>query len=223
MRTVGPSGDGRQPGGEGGGFLRGLWGAGSHGSAAQPSAAPSAEAVRADLTHAEVEYVLSVAEARQYSPAELADAVVPPPTLGSSSVDGDVATLPTRPAAIVIAIETSEAAYESGAVKAYCEAAIAALRDVAAEAAAEGASVKVALLTYNRNVEAFLFRSNGCRRSAIGQRRRARHGLLLVVLDVVLDVVLRTAVSPRHMPPALAELADVLPELEALLTSLADA
>ena len=203
-------GGGQQQHPGGGGFFKGLWGAGGAGGAQGAAASAAAPEPRADLRHAEVEYILSVAEARQYSPPELADAVVAPPTVAAGNA---LSSLPPRAAVLVIAIDTSPRAYASGAVRAYCEAVAAALKAAASEAAASSSSLRVALMTYDRNVQAFYFR-----RSAEG---RPAGPPLCHVVPAGDGGALPT--MPQHMPTPLVELADALPDIETLLSTLPDA
>ena len=182
-------------GGSGGsGFFRGFMGRGGAPAAAAnvPQAAPPP---RADLTEPEVEYVLSGAEAQKYSPPELAEAVSSP------------AAAQKRPRALVLLIDTSANAQSSGALRAYCEAAREALATAAADAAATGASVRVALLTYDSHVVAYYLR-NGA-------------PPLAHVLPSSSDATLPQ--PPRHRPSLLSELPDVLPALQDLLQKLPDA
>ena len=118
-----------------------------------------------------------------------------------------MSALPRRPASLVIAIETSAEAYASGAVRAYCAAVADALKRAAADAAADGSALRVAFLTYDRNVQVFFFRAAGALP-------------LAHVLPAGGDA---PPTLPKHTPPPFAELGDVLPQIEALLARLPDA
>ena len=185
----GPSG----PGG-GGGFF-GMFGNRGGPPQAAPASASTPER-RADLCHAEVEYVLAGAEAQKYSPPEVADAVGRLPQPGAK-----------RARSLVIAIETSAAAYASGAVRAYCDAARTALAAAAADAAGAGASLKVGLITYDTHVQAY----------------HLRDGLPPIAHVLPAHDPNEMPAKPKYHPPLLAELADVLPQLDGLLTKLPDA
>ena len=204
--------EGAPGGGGGGGFLRGLWGSQPQGAADAAGAAPQPPPVRADLRHAEVEYVLSAAEVRQYSPPEVTDALS-----GAALRPG------TR--TVLLAVEVSPAAYASGAVRAYCEAALEALEALAAdggngngngngegtdEGGAEGGGappIRVGLLTYDQNVQLYFLRSDG----------RGPLSHVVTVGDAELPAL------PKHTPPPLAELSTALPALRTLLRKLPEA
>ena len=210
----GPDGGGGAGGGGagGGGFLRGLWGSG--GAAGVPSPLPSPEP-RADLRHPEVEYILSTAEARQYSAPEVADALSPM----REPLAPDTRTL-------VLALETSAAAYASGAVRAYCDAAVVALESLAAsELSGRSGATRVALLTFDEHVHLHFFPPPSSPADATEAAAAAAaeppppisHTLPIGVDSETLPTL------PKHTPPPLGHLSVALPALRAFLERLAHA
>jgi len=207
-----PSGTDGAGGAGGGGFLRGLWGSG--GAAGVPSPPPSSEP-RADLRHPEVEYILSTAEARQYSAPDIADALSPM----REPLTPDTRTL-------VLALETSAAAYASGAVRAYCDAAVVALESLAASELSGGSgATRVGLVTYDEHVHLHFFPPPSSPADATEAAAAAAaeppppisHTLPISVDSETLLTL------PKHTPPPLSHVSVALPALRAFLERLAHA
>ena len=199
----------------GGGFFKGLWGSQPLSSSPpQPTQEPEP---RADLRHDEVEYVLSTPESRQYSPADVLDALSP-----------NAAAMPPRTRTMIIAIEVSPETYASGILRAYCNALLAALEVRMREDAGKGLTTRIGIITYGHHVQLYFLRpslsgSSGACSDGDEQADDTSGSATPIAHVVTVDNDDDLPSIPRHTPTLVADLSTAWPTLRTLLSQIPSA